>query len=99
MDKENLNKLYLSDIHIIDLQHIIDTANIVIQERKDFRKLYLKEQIEKAMYKAFFYGKSELAEKLRKQDRMNSTAFYTFRTLDDMAEDGIISKEEYDFCK
>ena len=94
-----MNKnLYASDLDIRQLECLVDTTKVLIQERIDFRMLYQKEQVEKAMYKAYFYGKSELAELLRKQDRMNNSSLYTFRSLEDMKNENIISEEDYVFC-
>jgi hypothetical protein len=70
-------------------------------------------ELKAAQYKALFYNKHELAEKLRKQiaeNRDNRTGEFDgfcyaswraqahYRTIDDMFTDNLITTEEYKFC-
>ena len=70
-------------------------------------------KLEKALYKAYFYGKSDLVDKLKKQIKENEYNIIgefdgfsysserknaKFKTLEDMLEEGIINRVEYDFC-
>lgn len=67
-----------------------------------------------AMYKASFFGKHELSNKLSKQIEENYDscvgewdgvcfaswrARAVYRSIHDMLEDGLITEEEYRFCK
>lgn len=70
-------------------------------------------RIAAAKYKAYFFHKTDLAEKLEKQSRENLDAMVgefdgvtyaswraraVYRTLDDMFDSQIITLEEYTFC-
>lgn len=70
-------------------------------------------RLKAAMYKAHFFGKRELSNKLSKQISENLDARVgifdgfcyagwranaIYRTLEDMLRDGLITREEYDFC-
>lgn len=70
-------------------------------------------KIKAAMYYSFFMHRWDLGETLRKQLQENDDAIIgefdgscyaswranaVFRTLEDMVHDGIISREEYNFC-
>lgn len=67
-----------------------------------------------ASYKASFFHKYELSDKLRKQINENANSLIgewdgfcfaswradaTYRTLEDMFEEGLITEEEYRFCE
>ena len=60
-------------------------------------------ELEAAWYKALFFHKDSLADKLHKQivdnlcNRFNAD-YLTYRTLDDMLADSLITKEERKFC-
>ena len=71
-------------------------------------------ELKGAMYKAYFFGKSELVEKLRNQITENYNnrigefdgfcyaswrAKAVYRTLEDMYKEGIITEGEYLFCE
>lgn len=71
-------------------------------------------RIKAAKYKAYFFHKFELAEKLEKQERENEDALVgewdgigyaswranaVFRTLEDMRDEGIITESEYKECE
>ena len=94
---------------------IEDLENLLyeLKEKEDLQISYENIKIKKAKYKAYFYGKSELAEKLSYQVDNNynylvgsydsfmyssTRAKAKFRTLENMLEEGIITKEEYNFC-
>lgn len=70
-------------------------------------------RITAAKYKALFYGKDCLSDKLCDQERENinacvgefdgfsyssESARAVFRTLEDMRDDGILTTEEFAFC-
>lgn len=95
------------------LNNLYDLVNIIENYKRLENKTYMLE-LEKSKYKAYFYGKSDLAKKLSKQIEENEDnligaydGFWSsskranaiFRTLEDMQEQNIISKEEYIFCK
>lgn len=95
------------------LNNLYDLVNIIENYKRLENKTYMLE-LEKSKYKAYFYGKSDLAEKLSNQLKENENYFIgaddgfcfsseranaIFRTLEDMQEQNIISKEEYIFCK
>ena len=85
--------------------------NVAVAEQKMIiDKLMLKA----AMYKANFFGKYELANKLSEQitENMNACigdfdgfcycsarARAEYRTINDMFEDGLITQDELQFCK
>lgn len=71
-------------------------------------------RIKAAKYKAYFFHKFELAEKLEKQERENEDALVgewdgmcyaswrakaVFRTLEDMRDEEIITESEYKECE
>lgn len=71
-------------------------------------------RLKAAMYKAFFFGKSKLAEILQNQIKENYDncvgefdgmcyaswrAKAIYRTLEDMAKQNLITKSEYEFCQ
>ena len=81
-------------------------------EAQDFMIAQL--EIRAAEYKAHFYGRTDLAEKLNKQYQENEDyrvgdfdgfcyaswrANAKFRTLNFMLIDCLLTKEEYEFCK
>lgn len=95
------------------LNNLYDLVNIIENYKRLENKTYMLE-LEKSKYKAYFYGKSDLAEKLSKQIEENEDnligtydGFWSsskranaiFRNLENMYEQNIISKEEYNFCK
>lgn len=56
-----------------------------------------------AKYKAYFYHKDSLVEKLETQIKKNILSYASgfnmeYRTLEDMVIDGLLTKEEYKFC-
>lgn len=70
-------------------------------------------RITAAKYKALFFGKNDLSDKLSEQERENIDACIgefdgfsyssvraraTFRTLEDMRNDGILTDDEYAYC-
>lgn len=71
-------------------------------------------RIKAAMYKAYFFRNSSLAEKLRKQSEENRNALIgefdglsyaswranaVYRTLEDMCDEGLFTEREYKECK
>ena len=70
-------------------------------------------RVKSAKWKAHFFGRRKLADKIDCQDSENLDALTgefdgfcycgrranaVFRTLEDMMDDGILTKEEYSFC-
>lgn len=89
---------------LINLTKTVEAQKVVIDEL----------ELKAAQYKALFYNKHELAEKLRKQiaeNRDNRTGEFDgfcyaswraqahYRTIDDMFTDSLITTEEYKFCE
>lgn len=59
-------------------------------------------ELKAAMYKASFYHKTDIAEKLSDQIHTNLMSQLTgvgYRTLEDMYMQGILTQAEYNFCK
>lgn len=59
-------------------------------------------ELKAAIYKAYFFGKTDLAGRLDKQIDANIFSQLTgigYGTLEDMYLQGLITKEEYEFCK
>ena len=71
-------------------------------------------RLKAAKYKAYFFGKSKLAETLDKQIKENFNACVgefdgfcyaswraraVYRTLEDMVTHGLITESEYEFCR
>lgn len=101
---------------MINKSSFIGDLEDLLCELKEKEDLQISNEIlklEKAKYKAYFYGKSELAEKLSYQVDNNYDylvgpddgfsyssirAKAKFRTLEDMLEEGIITQKEYNFC-
>lgn len=97
--KKHLSKdLYSSESEIYNLQNLANSIQISLQERNSFREMYLTVMVEKAMYKAYFFNKDDLAERLRKQARMNAVSYGIFKSLECMLDDGDITEDEYEFC-
>ena len=97
------NKTMELGTELLQLNHTIESQKLFIEELR----------LKSAMYKAYFFHKSVLAEKLEKQIKENFDncvgefdgfcfaswrAHAVYRTLEDMFLQGIITKSEYDFC-
>ena len=91
-------------MELISLNKTVDRQKIIIDEL----------ELKAAEYKAYFFGKYDLADKLQKQIKENNDnligefngycyaswrAHAVYRTLYDMYQDRLIAEEEYDFCK
>jgi hypothetical protein len=89
---------------ILELNRTVESQGLFIEELR----------LKGAMYKALFFQKSILAEKLSHQitENYNNSvgefdgfcfaswrARAVYRTLEDMVLQGIITKEEYEFCR
>ena len=89
---------------LIKLSNIIDSQELLIE----------KYRLEAAMYKAFFFQKSTLANNIQQQIKENDDAIIgefdgfcyaswrakaVYRTLEDMTRQGLITNEECNFCK
>lgn len=90
-------------MELIRLNKTIEAQDIAIVEL----------ELKAAMYKANFFHKYELAEKLHEQIKQNYDhctgefdgfcyaswrAKAVYRTIEDMCREGLITKEEYNFC-
>ena len=88
----------------------LDVANDIYMTEGELQSA--KQEIERlrfeaTYYKAYFFGKNELVKKLSKQSRSNFNAKHQgfcitndeYLTLEDMFYDGLLTDEEYDFCK
>ena len=90
-------------------RELLELNATIESQEKEIEMLRLKA----AKYKAYFYMERTLVEKLEKQIRENLDALTgefdgfcycgrranaVFRTLEDMLDDGILTKEEYGFC-
>ena len=88
---------------LVYLNNTVEEQRLTIQELK----------IKAAMYKAAFFGRYDLYDKLVKQRDENSDALIgefdgfcyssqranaVFRSLEDMYYDGILTRNEYDEC-
>ena len=88
---------------LMELNHTVHSQGLVIEEYR----------LKAAMYKALFFGKSSLVEKLQNQVKENYDncvgefdgfcyaswrARAVYRTLEDMVRQGLITKSEYEFC-
>lgn len=104
---ENFNRRSMTmdfGMELVNLNKTVAQQEMIIDE------LMLKS----AMYKASFFGKHNLADKLREQITENYDscigewdgfcfaswrARAVYRTLDDMYREGLITEEEYRFCE
>ena len=90
--------------------NIVEAHMKLVQQKSQIELL----RIKVAKYKAYFFHKFELAEKLEKQERENEDALVgewdgigyaswranaVFRTLEDMRDEGIITESEYKECE
>lgn len=90
-------------VGLMKLSDIIDSQELIIE----------KYRLKTAMYKAFFFHRSDLATNIQQQIMENNDAEIgefdglcyaswranaVYRTLEDMAKQGLITKEEYNFC-
>ncbi len=91
-------------MELTELNNTVELQELLIEEYK----------LKAAKYKAFFYGKHDLAEKLEKQIDENCDnmiggfdgfgyaswrAGAVYRTLEDMLECGLITESDYKFCQ
>ena len=94
------------------LNNLYDLIDI-IKDKQTLQSKVEMLKLEKALYKAYFYGKSDLVDKLKKQikeNEYNITGEFDgflysserqnakFKTLESMREENIISRDEYNFC-
>lgn len=91
-------------MELINLNKTVARQEIIIDEL----------ELKGAKYKAYFYNRHSLAERLEKQimENMNNCigefdgfcyaswrAKAVYRTLEDMFTEGLITEAEYNFCK
>lgn len=103
--RENYNNMTMDfGIELVNLSRTVARQEIIIDEL----------ELKAAEYKALFFGKHDLVEKLRKQikeNRDNCIGEFDgfcyaswrvnaiYRTLDDMYKDNLITETEYSFCQ
>lgn len=90
--------------------NIVEAHMKLVQQKSQIELL----RIKAAKYKAYFFHKFQLAEKLEKQERENKDALVgewdgmcyaswrakaVFRTLEDMRDEGTITESEYKECE
>ena len=103
------NRIERSSLGNLGLQLLESHEKLVSQEYK-IENL----RIKAAMYKAYFFRNSSLAEKLQKQSEENRDALIgefdgfsfaswranaVYRTLEDMCDEGLLTEKEYRECK
>lgn len=95
------------------IENFIDELTDMNETNKEYKIKIVELKLKAAMYKAYFYHKSNLAEKLNDQivENLNhcigefdgfcyssSRANAKYKTLEDMVMENIITDDEYDFC-
>lgn len=95
------------------IENFIDELNNMNKTNKVLKIKIVELQLKAGMYKAYFYGKSSLAQKLNDQITENRNhligefdgfcysslrANAKYKTLEDMHKENIITDDEYDFC-
>lgn len=95
------------------IENFLEELTITVRENKSLRIENEILRLKVAMYKAYFFGKHELADQLRDQASENrdnqigefdgfcyssKRANAQFKTLEDMAAEGAITKDQYAFC-
>ncbi|MBP3707568.1 MAG: hypothetical protein J6J36_03030 [Clostridia bacterium] len=95
------------------MQNLYRLAGLM-QRNRNLRKENTMLRLKAARYKALFQGENKLADKLDKQIKENEDAIVgefdgfaysskraraRFKTLEEMFENGVITKKEYDFAK
>lgn len=89
-----------------NLENMINQISNLLDELKYAKQLHYKYdtlRIEKGKYQAYFYGNTKLAELLRDVEFSNNHYLYDivldpkykFKTLEDLLEEGKITREEY----
>lgn len=100
-----MDKSYKIDI-LNQLSDMVDIVQENLEQENKIESL----RVEKAMYKAYFFGQNDLAEKLSEQVKENRNALIgafdgfsyssiransKFRTLEDMRDKQILTEKEY----
>lgn len=90
--------------------HLLESQQKLVCQEYEIENL----RIKAAMYKAYFFRDSSLAEKLQKQSEENRDALIgefdgfsyatwranaVYRTLEDMCDEGLLTEKEYRECK
>lgn len=90
--------------------HLLESQEKQVCQEYEIENL----RIKAAMYKAYFFCNSSLAEKLQKQSEENSDVLVgefdgfsyaswranaVYRTLEDMCNEGLLTESEYKECK
>ncbi|MFR4681872.1 MAG: hypothetical protein ACLT9M_05930 [Anaerobutyricum hallii] len=90
--------------------HLLEAQEKLVSQEYEVENL----RIKAAMYKAYFFRNSTLAEKLQKQSEENRNALIgefdgfsyaswranaVYRTVEDMFDEGLLTENEYRECK
>jgi hypothetical protein len=91
-------------IELVELNNTVQSQELLIEEYR----------LKAAKYKAYFFGKHNLAEKLKKQIEENYDNVIgefdgfcyaswrnraVYKTLEDMLAFGLITESDYEFCR
>lgn len=103
------NRIEKSSLGNLGLQ-LLESQEKLVSQEYEIENL----RIKAAMYKAYFFRNSSLAEKLQKQSEENRDALIgefdgfsfaswranaVYRTLEDMYDEGLLTEKEYRECK
>ena len=103
------NRIERSPLGNMGLQ-LLESQEKLVSQEYEIENL----RIKAAMYKAYFFRNSSLAEKLQKQSEENRDALIgefdgfsfaswranaVYRTLEDMCDEGLLTEKEYRECK
>lgn len=103
------NRIERSSLGNLGLQ-LLESQEKLVSQEYEIENL----RIKAAMYKAYFFRNSSLAEKLQKQSEENRDALIgefdgfsfaswranaVYRTLEDMCDEGLLTEKEYRECK
>ena len=103
------NRIERSPLGNLGLQ-LLEAQEKLVSQEYEVENL----RIKAAMYKAYFFRTSTLAEKLQKQSEENRNAFIgefdgfsyaswranaVYRTVEDMFDEGLLTENEYRECK
>lgn len=84
------------------LKDIAESVEDAIQSYDRLKLRYDRKSFECAKYKALFFGREALVKKLERQmmDNYNSIVCAGIhRDLQEMLRDGLLTADEYEFCK
>lgn len=88
----------MADYTYKDVEMILKTTLDGLQERKMLSRELCAMTIVAAYYKALFYNKTELSDKLKKQITINNVNPCHFKSLMVMWNEDSLTNEEFEFC-